>query len=146
MVLEHYINLPFSRKTKYTLLSATFNSSVNQESIYVVRQLHFITVLFVYFIRITLNTLHKLDFWLKYNFAKFLNHQPNLSMVQRHSVNVAFYLNTQEVGLWRIIIFKQNARWLHASRLKVSAVYYSSLTHNINKTRQLKCWMGAGIL
>jgi hypothetical protein len=52
----------------------------------------------------------------------------------------------QGTFLWRGIICKYNARWLHISQLTVSAVcYYFWKTNNVNKTHQLKTRKGAGL-
>ncbi len=69
--------------------------------------------------------------------------------------NTQAYCNTEFITVvkkyrrgqeWRSIICKHNARWLHISRLKASAVYYSFWkTFNVNKTRLLKLGKGAGI-
>ncbi len=50
------------------------------------------------------------------------------------------------LDLWRSIICKHNARWLHVSQLKAGVVNYSIWkTCIVNKTCQLKPGKGAGI-
>ncbi len=55
-------------------------------------------------------------------------------------------LMKKDFTLWRSIIYKHNARWLHVYRLKASAVYCSFWKAlNVNKTHPLKLAIGGGI-
>ncbi len=67
------------------------------------------------------------------DFAKFMD-------------QLSVWENSSPKSEWRSFIFKHNVRWLHISRLKASALYYSFWkTYYVNKMHRLRPGKGAGI-